>query len=282
MVSRRSFIKGVAAAGTLAAAFPKNVLANSPAIQIGIQLYTIRDLVKEDFLGSMKILADIGFNTIETAGYSDRKFYGYEPAEFNRTVSEFGIEPISSHSYVTRANISETIEDTAKSGMKYLVQPYVPEAIRKSLDDYKRIADDLNSFGELCKTSGLTFAYHNHNFEFEKIESVIPYNLLLESTDPELVTMELDTYWMVYGGYQPQDYFNNFPGRFKLLHIKDMAEGGGKKSTEIGSGMINFPEIFEMKDLSGMQYFFLEQEEFEMGVWESLAQSFEYMKSLPQ
>ncbi|MEZ5084437.1 MAG: sugar phosphate isomerase/epimerase [Bacteroidales bacterium] len=282
MVSRRSFIKGVAAAGTLAAAFPQLAMANNTGKQIGIQLYTIRDLVKEDFMGTMQILADIGFNIIETAEYSDRKFYGYDPADFNRTVREFGIKPLSSHSYVTRANISQTIEDTAKSGMKYLVQPYVPESMRKSKDDYKRIADDLNRFGELCKTSGLTFAYHNHAFEFEKIESDIPYNLLLENTDPNIVTMELDTYWMVYGGYQPIDYFNSFPGRFKLIHVKDMAEGEDKKSTEIGRGLINFPEIFEMKDLSGMENFFLEQEDFDMDPWDSLTQSFTYMKTLPQ
>lgn len=282
MVSRRSFIKGVTAAGTLAAAFPKKLLANSMGNQFGIQLYTIRNLVKEDFPGSMQILADIGFTTIETAEYSNRKFYGYDPADFLNTVKAFGLNPLSSHSYISRSNISQTIEDTAKAGMKYLVQPVVPEAIRKSLDDYKRIADDLNSFGEQCKNSGLTFAYHNHNFEFEKIESLIPYNLLLENTDPDLVTMELDTYWMVYGGYQPTAYFNLFPGRFKLLHVKDMAEGEDKKSTEIGSGLINFPEIFEMKDLSGMENFFLEQEEFDLDPWNSLAQSFNYMKTLPQ
>lgn len=282
MVSRRHFIKGLAAAGVLATAFPKNVMANFSNNQIGIQLYTIRDLVKADFIGSMSKLAEIGYNTIETAGYKDRKFYGYFPREFREVVLDFEIEPLSSHSYVTKENIEMTIEDTANTGMKYLVQPYLPEEARQSIDDYKKLADEFNKFGEFCKQSGLTFAYHNHAFEFDKMDGEIPYDVLLENTDPDLVTMQLDTYWMVYGGFEPVDYFDKFPGRFKLLHIKDMTEGKDRKSTEIGSGIIDFTEIFELKDKSGMECFFLEQEEFEMDEWKSLTQSFEYLKSLPQ
>ena len=116
--------------------------------------------------------------------------------------------------------------------------------------------------GEKCKEAGLTFAYHNHAFEFEKLEDSVPYDILLENTDPELVTMQLDLYWMVYGGFRPVDYFDWFPGRFKLWHVKDMDKRNDEETTEVGRGIINFQSIFRKKDQAGMEYAFVEQEHF--------------------
>ncbi len=109
------------------------------------------------------------------------------------------------------------IEDTANAGMSYLVLPSIPKEKRQTLDDYKHLADEFNLIGEKCKKSGLKFGYHNHAFEFEKIEDQVPYDILLERTDPELCFMQVDFYWMVYGGYDPLDYINSYPGRFELM-----------------------------------------------------------------
>ncbi|MCD4695852.1 MAG: TIM barrel protein [Bacteroidales bacterium] len=282
MITRRNFVKGIAATGAMSLLPNDHLFALPREKTIGIQLYTIRDLVKNDFNGSMQKLAEIGFNTIETAGYSERKFYGFVPGEFNTVVKDFGLEPISSHSYLTPDNIGQTIEDTVGAGMKYLVQPYIPGDIRKTMDDWKKIADDLNLMGEKCKKAGITLGYHNHAFEFEKIEEQLPYDLLLDSTESDLVTFQLDTYWMVYGGYNPVQYFKKYRGRFKLWHVKDMADTEKRESTEIGNGILDFPEIFEMRKKAGMEYYFLEQEDFTMDPWNSLTISINYLKFLPQ
>ncbi|MCF8368886.1 MAG: sugar phosphate isomerase/epimerase [Bacteroidales bacterium] len=282
MLTRRNFIKSTAATSALNFIAPSALWANPRDLNIGIQLYTIRDLVKKDFLGSMKKLAEIGYNTIETAGYSDRKFYGYNPVEFNHIMMDMGLRPMSSHSNLSLENIDLSIEDASEAGMQYLVQPYIATEKRKTLDDWTRIAMDLNIMGEKCKNAGIVLGYHNHDFEFEKIDGQLPYDLLLSECEPDLVTFQLDTYWMVYGGYDPISYFKDYPGRFKLWHIKDMADNEKRESTEIGQGKIDFPGIFEMRKKAGMEYYFLEQEEFKMDPWKSLTISINYLRYLPQ
>jgi len=191
-----------------------------------------------------------------------------------------GMMPQSSHAGVTLSNIDEMIEDTKNAGMDYLVLPSLDKSRRKSLDDYYKVAEEFNLMGEKCKNAGLTFAYHNHAFEFESIENKVPYDILLENTDPELVTMQLDLYWIVYGKCDPVDYFERYPGRFELFHMKDMSEGASMESTEIGRGTIDFEAIFEKKEKAGMRYFYLEQEAFQMDPFESIAISYNYLKNL--
>ena len=280
MQTRRTFIRNVTAAGTLCAFYPGNLMANPFKKEIGIQLYTIRDLVAKDLVGSLEKLAAIGYKTIETAGYGDGKFYGYAPAEFHSLVNGIGLKAVSSHSSLTLDNIEKTIEDTAAAGMQYLVQPSIPGDQRKTPDDYRKVAESLNRMGELCNKAGLVLGYHNHAFEFEKMDDELPYDLLLKETDPDLVTMQLDTYWMVYGGYKPEDYFRDYPGRFKLWHVKDMAAGENRESTEIGSGIIDFPGLFSMRKKAGLECILVEQEEFRMDPWDSLAISWKYLNQL--
>lgn len=279
MVSRRTFVKTIAATGALSAISPVSLFATPMEKKIGIQLYSIRDLVKEDFTGSLQKLSEIGYRTIETAGYQDGKFYGYMPIEFKKVVKGYGLEPLSSHSSLSLENIRRSAEDAREAGMKYIVQPSIPQDQRKSLDDYRKIADDLNAMGETCKENGLALGYHNHAFEFEKIDGQIPYDVLLTNTEPDLVTMQLDTYWILYGGYQPEAYFNKYPGRFKLWHAKDMVASESRESTEIGSGIVDFPALFKLKKKAGLEYVFVEQEEFTMDPWESLKISWQYLNN---
>jgi sugar phosphate isomerase/epimerase len=279
-MKRRNFIKTTSVAAVASLVLPKISLASQWNKMVGIQLYTIRDLVNKDFEGTLKMLSGIGYRTVEAAGYSEGKFYGLSPEKYQDVVRGYGLLPISSHAGVSLENAQQTIDDHLRSGAKYLVVPYLPEEKRQTIDDYKKIADEFNQIGDLCTKAGLTFGYHNHAFEFEEIEGEIPYNILLENTEPDLVTMQLDTYWMVYGGYDPLEYFNNFPGRFKLWHVKDMDNSEKKESTEVGSGILPFKEYFKLKNKAGLEYYFLEQEEFKMDMEKSITQSFSYLNSL--
>ncbi len=247
---------------------------------IGIQLYTLRDQVNADFQGTLKNLAKIGYKSVEAAGYADGKFYGYSPKEYKKIVEDIGLIPQSTHSGVKPENASKVIDDSLEAGMIYLVLPSLPKENRQTNDDYKRIADEFNRIGEQCKNAGLTFAYHNHSYEFEKIASQIPYEILLENTNPDFVTFQLDIYWMVYAGYEPEDYFNRYPGRFKLWHIKDMDNSPEKESTEIGKGIIDFAKLFRLKDKAGLLDFYVEQEAFKIPPFESVEISYNYLNNL--
>ncbi len=270
----------MAASGTMVALNPAELFALPEVKEIGIQLYSIRDLVENELPGSLQKLAAIGYRTIETAHYQDGKFYGMNPAAFKELVESTGLRALSSHSSLSLDNIESAVEDAVKAGMKYLVLPSIPADRRKTIDDYKTIAGELNQMGEVCRMAGLILGYHNHAFEFEKIDDQIPYDVLLENTDAELVTMQIDTYWIHYGGYSSEEYFKKFPGRFKMWHIKDMVDGEGKESTEIGSGILDFQSIYKLRKKAGMECMIVEQEHFEMDPWESLAISWKYLNNL--
>lgn len=282
MINRRAFVKTVSTGIVASMVLPLKLLAMPSNKLIGIQLYTLHDQMKKDVIGTMEQVSKIGFNAIETAGYSNRMFYGYAPEEFKRIVEEMGMTPQSSHAGVNMMNVDEVVEDTVNCGMSYLVLPSLDKSKRNTLDDYRQTADEFNVVGEKCKKAGLTFAYHNHAFEFELLEEKIPYDVLLENTDPELVTMQLDLYWMVYGGSDPVEYFNRYPGRFGLFHVKDMSHETSMESTEIGEGSIDFKTIFAEKEQAGMKYFYLEQESFQMDPFESIKISYEYLKNLTE
>lgn len=164
--------------------------------------------------------------------------------------------------------------------MSYLVLPSISKEKRQTLDDYKQRADEFNLIGEKCTKVGLKFGYHNHAFEFEKLDNQIPYDILLENTDPDLCFMQVDFYWMVYGGFDPSGYFKRYPGRFELWHVKDMVKSEQLESIEIGQGFIDFPGLFKKQKKSGMKYYFVEQEEFKMDMVESIKMSYNYLNSL--
>ncbi len=279
MQTRRTFIK-TASAATLAMSLPLNILASPGQKLIGIQLYTIRELVKKDFTGTLKRIAEIGYNSIEAAGYTERMFYGYSPKDYKKICEDFGLAPTSSHTSFNVENADQVIEDTLEGGMSWVIIPWIPREKRESLDSYRKLADELNLLGEKCKENGLGFGYHNHAFEFDKMDGEIPYDTLLKDTDPENVTMELDMYWMVYGGQEPLDYFDKFPGRFGLWHVKDMDADPARESTEIGSGIIDWPKIFAASEKAGMKMYYVEQESFKMDQFESIKKSCDYLKTL--
>jgi sugar phosphate isomerase/epimerase len=279
-MNRRTFVKGISATAAATLVLHADLLAFPAKKIIGIQLYTLRDLIAADFQGTLKKISKAGYNSVEAAGYGDRKFYGYAPKEYKKIVTGLGLLPTSSHTNVSIENIGHAIEDHLEAGMNYLVIPYLAEEKRKTIDDYKNLASEFNALGKICKDAGLGFGYHNHAFEFEKMGNEIPYDILIENTDPRYVFMEVDMFWMVYGGHQPEEYFTKYPGRFELWHIKDMDNTPNRESTEIGDGIINYAKVFKMKDLAGMKNFFVEQEAFKIDPIKSITKSCRFLKSL--
>lgn len=241
---------------------------------IALQLYTIRDAMAVDVPGSLKRVSDAGYKYLELAGYTDGKFYGYEPVEFRKLVNDLGMEILSSHTQVeaqgiTLENAAKMAEDHAKLGVKYCIQPWVVEEARTTINSYKKMVADWNKVGGIMKEHGIQFGYHNHNFEFATVEGKIPYyDIMLPELDKGLVTMEIDLFWTIKAGQNPVEIFKKYPGRFQLFHMKDMytkeapyyTTVGEDDFAPVGEGVINFKEILAAKDIAGMKYMVVEQD----------------------
>ena len=277
MKDRREFLKisaagalGMMALGTMACSTA--AATDKKKFGVGLQLYTIRDAISADLLGSLKKVSELGYKNVELADYADGKFYGYAPAEFKKMVNDLGMEIISSHAGVeatgiTRENAKKMADAHAELGVKYCVQPWVNDEDR-NIETYKRMIGDWNEVGKIMKEVGIQFGYHNHNFEFASVDGVIPYyDIFMPEMDADLITMELDLYWATKAGQDPVEIFKKYPGRFQLLHFKDMS----KKSepfydvikddiTSVGSGLIDFKRIYEARETAGMKYFFVEDD----------------------
>lgn len=289
MSSRRSFIKS----GSLlaAGAFIKTPFFDKKSKYIGLQLYTVRDAMQKDAIGTLAKVAAIGYNSLEGATYTGtQKFYGMEPAAFAKVLKQNGLIMPSSHYRLGEEKVDgqiqkgtmlsgwdKAVDDAAAVGIKYMVCAYLSEAERGGLDHYKMVADELNKAGERCKKSGIQLCYHNHDFEFEVQGSTLPYNILL-NTDKDLVKMEMDLYWVSKAGKDPVDLINQHPGRFPLFHVKDMDNTSAKAFTEVGNGTIDFKRIFKYADKAGMKYFFVEQDRTPGDPFASITKSISYIK----
>ncbi len=260
-MKRRDFILKTSL-GTAAVLFSSSLIAaeKSKPKKIGLQLYTLRDAMKDDFMGTLSKVAVMGYTWIELAGYKQGTFYEKKPSEIKKIISDFGMELISSHAMIELSEAKQAIDAHAEAGIKYMVIPYLKEEERKTIDDYRKLSNNLNTIGDIAKQNGLKLAYHNHAFELEKIEEQIPYDIMLMNTDNNLVCYEMDLYWVIKSGSNPVDLFQKYPDRFELFHVKDMDNSADRNFTEVGNGTIDFKPIFENKKLAGMKYFFVEQD----------------------
>jgi sugar phosphate isomerase/epimerase len=235
----------------------------------GLALYTVRDNMTDDAQSTLKAVADAGFKYIEAAGYADGKFYNMSPADFKKFLKEIGLSPVSTHQgSVTMDNADAMIADVKAAGFKYFVIPVPPMGLFKSDRETRtmsmtggaaNLAEIINTLGKKCHTAGLELLYHNHDFEFrEDSDGIVPIDYLLEHCDPKYVNFQMDLYWVTKAGADPVAYFEKYPGRFKIWHVKDMDEQG--RFAPVGKGNINFARILENKKLSGMKYYMVEQD----------------------
>jgi len=251
--------------------------------EIGIQLWSVRDDMKNDPAGTIKKLGEIGYSYVEAAGYSDGKFYGIEPAAFKSLLEENGMTMKGSH---TGPNLPEEgewdqvmqwwdqcIADHKAAGAEWIVKPSMGAEAYRSLDTLKMYCDYFNSVGEKCNQAGIRFGYHNHNHEFEtQLDGHTVYDFLVENTDPDKVMFELDLYWIQQGGKNAVDYFNKYPGRFELYHVKDEKELGA-------SGTMDFKPDFDMAEKSGMKHYIVEVEQYNYDPLVSVQKSYDFLNN---
>jgi sugar phosphate isomerase/epimerase len=279
MTNRREFLLTTAAFAAATMLLPMAACAQEKKV-IGLQLYTVRDKIQQDLKSTLEKLAKIGYNSVEAAGYSvtDGTFYGMAPKAFIDLLNSLGMPLTSSHTVFELDSAEKVIADAAASGAKYIIYPYLSDQFRTNLDGWKATAEKFNKMGEIAKKNGIKFGYHNHAFEFVKMEDQIPYDLLLTQTDPSLVTFEMDLYWVTKGGYNPVDYFKKYPGRFDLWHVKDMVKTEDMFFAPVGSGRMDFAGIFAEKKVAGMKYFYVEQDSFkDLDPMESVEMSYKYL-----
>jgi sugar phosphate isomerase/epimerase len=281
--SRRTFIRSGAMALAAAAIIPESVFAAKKQKGIiGVQLYSIRDDMEKDPVGSLTQVAKMGYKYVEHANYVNGKFYGYAPVDFKKVLDGLGLKMISGHTVMGKEHWDEakndfsdswkkTIDDAGVLGQKYVVSPSMDESMRKTYLDFKHYMDIFNKCGELCKKRGMKFGYHNHDFEFsEKLNNEKLFDIMMKSMDPELVVVQLDIGNLYNGGGIALDVVNQYPGRFEIIHAKDeipATEGNEKyESTIIGSGIVNAKKVLNLAtNKGGTKVYIIEQESYQGG-----------------
>jgi len=294
--SRRTFLKNsaVLVAGT-ALLSKTSFAAPKPAEIVGIQLYSVRDDMKKDPVGTLTQLAKIGYKNVEHANYIDGKFYGYSPMEFRKILNDLGLKMPCGHTVMGKDHWDagkkvfsdswkKTVEDAAFMGQRYVISPWMDETMRKTYDDLLRYMDVFNLCGELCQKSGMKFGYHNHWFEFtEKLNDVKVFDIMMQKFDQKLVVMQLDIGNMYIGGAKALDILSQYPGRFELIHVKDeIAVNTPEKyeSSVLGKGIIPTKEAIDLgRKIGGTTVFIVEQESYQNATaLEAVKEDFEVMK----
>lgn len=220
----------------------------------GLQLYTLRDVLPKDPKDVLRQVASFGYKQLE--GYEGPQgiFWGMKNTEFKKFIGDLGMNMVSSHCR-WEDNLEQKATEAAEIGMKWLMCPYLGP--KTNLDFYKQAAEKFNKAGEICKKAGIRFAYHNHDYSFKNVEGQLPQDVMMQNTDASLVDYEMDIYWVVAAGADPIAWFNKYPNRFKLVHVKDRKEN---ESVVLGTGNIDFPKILKEGHKKGVDYYIVEQE----------------------
>ena len=258
MIDRREFIgtMGALAAGAM---LPACRVARAPSrlSRIGLQLYTVRDLMEKDVEGTLSAVAGAGYTEVEFAGYFDKT-----PADIRAMLDRHGLTAPAVHTGdIAPEAWAKALDAAHVIGHKYIVVPWIPEERRKTLDDWKRVAADFNRVAATAQAAGVQFAYHNHDFEFPLVEGQVPYDVLLAETDPKLVQLEIDLYWITKGGQDPLAYFARWPGRVPLVHVKDSLGAPDHKMVDVGAGTIDWKRIFAQSAQGGIKHYFVEHDQ---------------------
>jgi len=284
-LNRRKFIRNSSVAIAGSVLLPNSIFAHKKMTNtiLGLQLYTVRDDMKKDPLGTLKQLSAMGYKNVEHANYVDRKFYGYSATDFKKILSDLGLKMPSGHTVMAGSDWDEskkdfsdkwkqTVEDAAAVGEMYVISPWLDESLRQNYDGLVKFLEVFNNCGELCKKSGLTFGYHNHDFEFKySLNGKKIYDIILEKTDPTLVLQQIDIGNMYGAGGRALEILKKHPGRFKSMHVKDEIKSNDKgemndnyESTVLGKGILPVKEIVDLfREKGGTTEFIIEQESYQ-------------------
>jgi len=285
MMKRRAFLETSIGASCLSALGVLPFVPDRKIERLGLQLYTVRDLMKSNFEGTLAKVAGVGYKEVEFAGLFD-----HSPKNVRSMLDREGLKAPSSHvSYdVVQTKWQGALDEALVLGQQFIICPWIDESQRKQLDGWKRAAELFNRAGEASRKAGLQFAYHNHTFEFgpsQPLGGKLPYDFLLANTDMQLVKMEMDLCWATVGGADPLRYFHQYPGRFPLVHVKDWKGPGGTPDDEssrladIGQGSIDWKRIFAQSNTAGIQHYFVENDLPKSPI-EDIRSSFNYLREL--
>jgi sugar phosphate isomerase/epimerase len=274
-MNRRNFIKFSSAFAVSAAVMPSALSAFSPdkKTALGLQLWSVRDAMKTDAMGTLKSLSKFGYSYVENFGLTDGKWFGMAPLEMKKALGDLGMTQRSGHQAVTTAeydtskkditdSLKKAIDAAVQVGQKYIICPYMADGDRNK-EKVAVLCEAFNKAGEYANKAGLRFGYHNHDFEFTtRIDDMPMYQYLLNNTDPKLVCFEMDMCWVVRGKYNPVDWFKMYPGRFELAHMKDLASQDKSESCIIGTGIVDFKQIIANAKVAGLKNFIVELEHY--------------------
>jgi sugar phosphate isomerase/epimerase len=275
MMDRREFVTAMGAAGlTGAGVLCSGCGATGRLHRIGLQLYTVRGAMQESVDRTLEQVAAIGYDEVEFAGYFDRS-----PQQIRALLDLHGLSAPAAHLPLEsfENDWEATLAAAATVGHRYVILPSLPPTDRTGLDAYRSFAERFNRFGERAKAAGLVFGYHNHDFEFAPQDGRIPYDVLLEETDPTLVAFEMDLFWITKAGGDPSAYFSDHPGRFHLVHVKDMSADGSM--TDVGAGTLDFASWFALGRQAGIRHYIVEHDE-PAEPFTSIAASYHYLHAL--
>lgn len=258
MNTRREFLK-MLSLGTLIPLSSMKTFGSTfnPKKKLGAQIYSFRDLIRTDLWGTLDAISKMGFTGIEPYGF-DGNFFGLGAREFRKKCSDLGLEIYGTHTGITEANAVYFAEQAIEAGMEFLILPSMMGRPITTIAHYQRIAEEMNRIGEICNQHKVRFAYHNHDFEFRPIDGILPYDVLLNETEPSLVSFQADTYFFAKVGLDLIDFFSAHPGRFSSLHVKDLGFDG--ESCIVGNGVVDFKAITQAGKLAGVELLVYEQE----------------------
>jgi sugar phosphate isomerase/epimerase len=257
---------------------PFGALRPSPAARptkLGIQLYTLRSVAAKNLSGTLARVAAIGYKEVELAGY-----YNHPASEVRAMLDQYGLTAPSAHIDMAQLEgeaAGPTYRDAKIVGLEWVTVPSLPRGRRDTADDWKRVAQQFNAVAAEAHAQGFRFAYHNHNTEFRTVDGAVPLEILLRETDPSLVSFEMDVYWVVNAGADPIDLLTRFPGRFKMLHLKDSMGPPEHTMADVGSGTIDFKSILARAD--GIEHYFVERDD-PVDPVASATASFSYLSKL--
>lgn len=286
MQNRREFLKNASlllAGGLLANNFSSCTQNAGASKNMGLQLYSLRDYVKDNGIQkTLELVSKMGYKNLEAASYDNGKLYGIAPKELKKMCEDLGLRMTSSHTgqAFTKEKEGEVmawwdkaIEAHNELGVKYIVQPWLPVNDQTTLDEIKMYCDYFNTVGYKTAAASIAFGYHNHDFEFRKIDDQIIYDYMLKNVSPNHVFFEADVYWIMKGGYNPVDYMKNYADQIKVLHIKDEKEIGA-------SGEMDFQPIFEQAKANNIKDWYVEVERYtNNNPEESVQQSFDFLNN---
>ncbi|WP_367390763.1 sugar phosphate isomerase/epimerase family protein [Lewinella sp. LCG006] len=270
-MNRRNFLEKSSIVGAAALlTLPTCSFFNKPKYKLGYQLYSIRDEMAKDPIATLKTLKAMGYEDFETYGYEPEEdtFYGYKSAEFKKILDDmelsvasghFGFSPFLQESDdALKRFVDQCIKGAKTVGMRYITWPWIaPE--QRTLDNFKLMSGRLNGIGEQVTAAGLGFAYHNHGFEFEDHDGENGFDIILKETDPALVKLEMDMYWVMHSSnYTPKELVEKQPKRYVMWHIKDM-DKVSRDYTELGNGSIDYLDLLPDPVASGLEFYFIEQ-----------------------